>query len=579
VIFAREHAGIVAVVASLTTGYAHGEAGLSGYLEYQGRQEAQDKGADTAAQLATLRTDFWSTLGPAWIGDVSGGLGLTFSETSTDGLSQSGTEVTGAARLRLLSRSWFPFEAFAERTDSRIEGELAGQDYLQTSYGFNQSFSPPAGARYGLSYRHTDRVESPGMPGQPESASAEDFVSLAINRAFQFHQLDFRSDYDRLEKENPQRSDLRTTGVLRHRYSPGAALSVENQLFGVETDLERDLLETQTKQYQWNSNLFWRPRSEKPLFVSGSLLASQFDQADQNGSTDRQLVQVSGNVSYQKTSALSLRASASLANEQTPAREGSLSSLRAGATYAPGDIPLGNWRYRYSLGADVGNRNGEIGRSVQDAGVFLSHGASRPHSLWQGTGGTNLTQQLGTSYNSENRSENTLQHTASWDWNRYAQEKTLSMRALASDSRRIDGTDVAFQLLNFQITGTQQLSRQSSWSGNVTLQSAASTNEGARTPWISTAGANVSYQHFRAFDIPRLHYSSELRAMSEGLVQAVSQDGFATEQRETWSWTNRFDFAIGLTQLSLRGQVYEVQSNRGWLFNFFLRRYFGTRPR
>ncbi|MFN0316307.1 MAG: hypothetical protein ACKVQA_14880 [Burkholderiales bacterium] len=579
----REHSALagaaVVAVLILAMDRAHGQAGLTGYLDYQGRWEGQEVGVDAKTHLATLRTDFWSSLGPAWVGELSGGLGLTFSDTSVDGLSQSGTEVTGGAKLRLLPRSWFPFEAFAERSDSRIDGELAGPDHQQTTYGFTQSFVPPAGARYGLSYRHTDRAEIALDPGMAGTNTAEDFVNVTINRAFQFHQIDFRSDYDHLEQDNPWRSDLRTTGVLRHRYSPGAALSIESQLFGVETDFERDLGETQTSQYQLNSNLFWRPRTEKPLFISGSLLGSQFDQADVNGSTDRQFVQLSGNASYQRSPALSLRASASLANERTSTRDGWLSSVRGGASYAPADIPLGKWRYRYSLGADVGNRSGDTEGSVQDIAASLSHGVSRPHSVWKGSGGTHLTQQLGTTYNSEGNSESTLQHTAIWDWNRYAREKTLSMRAMASDSRRIDGIDITFQMVNFQVTGTHQISRQSSWTGNVTAQSAASSNQGARTPWLSAGSANITYHHFRALNIPRLRFSSELRAMSEGLAQAVAQDGFSTEQRELWSWANRFDYTIGLTQLSLRGQVQETEGNQGWLLNFLLRRYFGMRPR
>ena len=62
--------------------------------------------------------------------------------------------------------------------------------------------------------------------------------------------------------------------------------------------------------------------------------------------------------------------------------------------------------------------------------------------------------------------------------------------------------------------------------------------------------------------------------LTEDLAFAV-EDEFSKNQRETAAWINRLDYLIGRTQLSLRGQVSQIDGRHYQLLYFQARRYFG----
>lgn len=557
---------------------APAQPAVSGYLEYQGRGETREEQGNSYVNLVTVRADASTPLGESWIADLTAGVGLTFSETSQDALSQTGSDVTGNARLRVLPRSRIPFEAFVERRNSQVDGELAGPNYSQTVYGFSQAFLPSPAERYALTYQHTDRDDERPDQTPPLSHTRDDFVSLAMNRTFSSHQLDFHSDHDRIERDNPLQSDRRDVNVLRHRYTPDTSLSVDNMVSLVDSRVQSDSSGTGSKQNQATSSLFWRPATAKPLLVTGSVLASGFESSTDEAQSESRLFLLSAGANYQVTAALSARASASYSENHILFSDVRSSLVKSGLTWSPGDVALGGWSYRYAVSGDIGSRSDTATGDVQEGVATFSHGASRNGRLWGGTRGISLTQELSALHDTIGRNEDRLVHTAAVDWSTLGDSSSAYVRAFASDNRRIDGENTGFQMVNLQASGTQQVSRFSSWNGSLTGQMTRNVAPGVSSPWTSSASADITYRHEKVFGVPLLRFSSQLRVLTDDLIIALN-DRIATERKETASWTNRLDYTVGRTQLTLRAAVTEVDGKRYGLLHFQLRRFFGALPR
>jgi len=559
---------------------AAAQQAVSGYLEYQGRRETREEQGNSHVNQVTMRADAYTPLGGAWLADLTAGLGLTFFETKQNELSQTGSDVTGIARLRVLPRSPIPFEAFVEQRNSQVEGELAGPDYSQTVYGFNQVFLPSAAERYALTYQHTDRYDEQPRQTLPLSHTNDDFLGLAINRAFSNHQLDFHSDHERIERDNPLQSNGSDVNALHDRYMPNTSLSVDTLVSLVDFQQQFNDIGTRTIQNQATSSLFWRPATAKPLLVTGSVLASGFETSTDGAQSENRLLLLSTGANYQATAALSARASGSYSENRTLIADVRSSLVKTGLTWAPGDIALGSWSYRYSASGDIGSRTDNTIGSAQglEGVVTLSQGASRIGQLWGGSRGISLTQELSTLHGTAGDNEVRLINTAAVDWSTLGGSRSAFVRAFASDNRRMDGETTGFQIVNLQASGTQQVSRFSSWNGSLTAQTTRNTAVGLSTPWNGSASADVTFLHEKLFGVPLLRFSSQLRLLTDDLVTAVN-DSINTQRKETVAWTNRLDYILGRTQLTLRGSVAEVDGRRYDLLYFQLRRFFGTLPR
>ena len=65
---------------------------------------------------------------------------------------------TGNGILRLFPQSRFPFELFAEKSDSRTDTDLTGLTIDRTRYGVNQSYISEGGASMSVGYERSDQT-------------------------------------------------------------------------------------------------------------------------------------------------------------------------------------------------------------------------------------------------------------------------------------------------------------------------------------------------------------------------------------------------------------------------------------
>lgn len=566
------------VVGLMACADARAQERLVGYLEYQTRKESREGIGQFGTNAATLRVDGHTHVWEPWFASLSGGIGLTWRSTHQPDASQSGVDVSGSARLRLFPRSAFPLELFVDRTDTRTSGDLVGPDYAQTVVGLLQSYSTAAGTRYSVNFRHTDREDHRVDLTPSTTRTTDDFLTLTANRAFDHHQLDARVDHDRLVRDNPMRTDTRDVGLVRHRYTSDRALTIDTLASLVASRTDDVFDDARATSNQWNSNLFWRPATLRPVIVTGSFVMSGIETSSGAAVSDIRTTVGTAGVSWQYTPTLALRSSVNVARTET-ATDTSMSSLaRVGANYSPLDIPWRAVSYRRAMSGDIGYRTDErTDLSVPEVAATASHGVSYATPFQGGSASAVATQMVTTLRSGTLQTDSRLTHSASLDWS-VAQLATYgSLRLLATDTRRFEPEPSTFQLLNLQGSGRYQVNRLAGWQGSVTVQATRSESPQADVPWVTNTSASITYRHERVFGVPLLRFTSEWRALSDELAQST-RDGFSLDHRARWTWTNRLDYIVGRLQFSVRESVGEVDGRAQALVFFMVRRYFSQLP-
>ena len=510
-----------------------------------------------------------------WFAQVSGGLGLSLSSSSSSsGFSSNMTDnkvksnvITGNAALNLLPYSRFPFEAHFDRSDNRLATGLSAIDssYQSTRYGLTQRYRTLAGdAQYMASY---DR-------NMWESAvfgtDQQDLLRLEMTKRLAKQTLQINGDINNTERQKTNESTMLDTLVVRHSYIPDPTLSVENLGNLSRTNYRLRQGETDLRYLQLSSSAFWRPAG-KPLTVTGSARLFGMNSGS-SGGTPSALRSASANLGayYELSKHIRLNGSANVNINDGNGAQTVASNQSAGITYQPEAFDLATFRYNGFASGTVSNRINPID-SGQHLALQLGHSLNRSMGLGAGTLGLNLNQTASSDVDSSIPTILRLTHSGSLAWSHAQGEKNTFLRLSASDSRAVSGTNDFFQLLNLQASRNEGLSRNASWTGNLTIQAVrqktgvmpfavdAAPVVAAPVTTFTTSSADLSYRHQRAFGVPRLRFVSELRIYGDMPLPVFA----GPRQQESRSWENRLDYSIGRVQLRLSARVSEINRNNG----------------
>ncbi|MDH5470159.1 MAG: hypothetical protein OEX75_06180, partial [Gammaproteobacteria bacterium] len=294
---------IVMLVTSEQSGAEMPPVRVWGELGYDFRQENFENGNDALENAIITRLNGSTYLYQPWVATIEGGIGLDLRRTERDTVDTSSNNVTGYGRLRLFPQSRFPFEAFADVTDSRSDSDLAGLDVERTRVGFIQRYTSTRGDAYKLRYEHTkhlnDSRSSAGTSVVREDVA--DLVQASYNKSFNAHNIYFDSQLNVVDRvDSPDRNKTMFTS-LRHTYTPGPTLSAEDMLTYNVTDLQQALTDIRTGVLQLHSIGFWRPRTDRPLRINATLRA--LDRTTESGGVDSSLQSATGTIgaTYQWT--------------------------------------------------------------------------------------------------------------------------------------------------------------------------------------------------------------------------------------------------------------------------------------
>ncbi len=529
---------------------------VSGHLGYSYRSFDSDSTEATSNQLIgglRAHTYIWQP----WFATFDAGLTLSADDSETDdGTTSSSTTskvMTGDALLNLLPESRTPFRLLYQATDSRVDDvtitnplvTLIGDEFKTTNLELRQSYITEAGHR--LQARYGNRTWDSDVRGTFE----DQLMGL---------ELDWRPAKQRLiAKANIQTTEHDITGReqdnlivdVDHYYFPATDLRLDSKAsyYDLETSFDGStgLVDTTTTNIaQASSFAFWRPIDQR-WTVSGG--ARVFSMEGENGAqtSEQTRLSLTAGSFYQYSKRLRFDISAGYSNADVNGASEGILNGRLGALYQSDLMNVGRYTYQW-FGTAAADGQSTPDEDMQGLSGSLGHDLQR---TWLTGEASLLRMTLSQVFNEDLQFGNDgdtahrLDHSGSLAWNQSAWGGSTLLQLTLSDSRNFGDADDEQQLVNFQASRTQNISRRSSLSGHLTLQTVRRDfGGGSNDGTVTTTTAQVNYQHSQVFGVPRLLFRSDLR-----LSEASTDEGLDRNE-----WENRLDYSIGLvnTSLSLR---------------------------
>jgi hypothetical protein len=584
--------------AGLLSDWAPPQLKLSGWISYNFNTLRGPDGEAMTAQLATASLTGKTFLVQPWLATLEGNLRLSgnwtrVSEPDTlrfgpaPDLHSRDLVASGRAQLDVFPRSRFPLQLHLERTDSRHDTNLApGFDYRIDALRIVQRYRPEGDA-YSVMGRYDRRVQAgSGFRDVQDSLEGEYATQWKHNA------LSVGANFSQVRRQLAGDRTRYLSLVGRHQYVPDDSLSVNTTVNATRTQETYAAAPSDLTALQLASHGYWR-KAGAPLALTASIrglaLRESMSDLSVNG------LAASLGATYQLDPRVQLTGTGSVALNSNNGHDTQHFGGSAGANWnAPSVEVLGMQYERFasaSVGANVSLGAPEGTETMTNAGLQAGHSLHLTKRLSANSVAiVTGTQTLTGSYSHTNSAlqpaggpQRTLLTSASAAWNSVQGSKSAFARIGWSDSREL-GTEARFQLWNFQLSGTWEIDRWQSITGELTLQRSVRHDEPGVTPNIYELGGSgvartrggsgeISYQHQRFFGVPGLRFTSRFRLAQDVLSQAGMLPNLL--DRETRMWENRLDWSVGRLETGLLYRLSEVDEKARHLLMFRVQRSFG----
>jgi len=533
---------------------------VSGSVGYTFRSLSNDRIDDVSNQLLGtlhLRSYLWEP----WFATVEGGATIAKDSSDLDDGQNSSSSTsdiyTGDLALNLLPESRTPFRLVYQATDSRVDNttvdnpliRLSGEDFKTTNLDLRQSYITEEGHR--IQARYGTRTWDSDINGK----YTDDVAGVELDWRPERQRLLFRGNVETIDQTRTGRHQDNLLLDLDHYYFPSDDFRVDTKISHYNLDTTFDgstgLVDTtNTDMTQASSFTFWRPTDRRWTVSAG---ARAFTMAGDNSaqSSDQSNIGVTAGAFYQYSKHLRFDGSATFTKGEVSSASQTTNTQHLGALYQSDLAEVRGFTYEW-YGSGALENQGDPDRQLQSVGATLGHDAQK---IWMAGPAASLRLSLSQSVNGllstgDGYSSERLDHNASLGWNESAADGTTLLQATVSDSRNFGDLSDQQQLINFQASRYQTISRRSTLSGSFTLQtvvrdfSTGSPYITSNNRTVTSATGQVTYTQQTLFDVPRLQFNSDLR-----VSQASTNEG--ADRNE---WENRLDYTIGLvdTSLSLR---------------------------
>ena len=473
--------------------------------------------------------------------------------------------VNGGGQLNVVPLSKFPFEAHFQLNDSRATtDQLVGTSYASERFGFTQRYFREDGdALLGW-----DRnIQHDVVTGR----DTQDTLQLRITTKLGEHDLQFNGDRSDNRRDSTGEKAIVNSLALQHSYAPDPTISISNFFNVSQSNYELLSGGSGSRLVQLSSNAFWRSENS-PLTVNGGVRMFAVD-SDLTGLSvvgspaNNKTVNANANlgINYEFSRFTRLSASLNVNQNENNGLKSISSSQQAAVNYAPDNLMFGDFSYRWGTSAGVSSNQTSNADSQTQLSLQFNHSLSRSIRLSGGSAvGMDVSQ--GVAFNLGGQSDalnpvatKQLTHSGSLSWDFPQVSGAPQFRLSASDSRSLDGPRDFYQMINFQTSSNLATGPNSSWSGNLTVQSvrqgrdslpSASTNAPINVSdpdFVTNSSGSVNYQNQRTFGVRRLRFTSDLRLNGQSLLPVFG----GSKVQELAAWQNSLDYSIGRTQLRL----------------------------
>lgn len=536
---------------------------LSGHIGYTMRSLSGSSDSDTTSNqlrgAVNARTYLWRP----WFATANAGVRVTQDSTDYEGggTSNNTTIVTGDLDLNVLPKSRSPFSLSYRTSDSRVDliapaspvTTLGDKEFTTRRLELKQSYFNEQGDRFQARY---DRNKWSAKGGE---SYREQLFGLEMDMRRAKHTLAARTSYQETDRNVLDQSTETSVLNVDHFYHPTRALRLDSMVsyFDSESTSNQPLNSTNqgdstTDLGQLSSFLFWRPYN-RPITMSAGVRFFDLKGRTVGNTTNQMSMSASGGLFYQYTKNLRLDANVQVSTNDNDQDRTTASKARGGALYQS-DVHEIFSGFTYQWHASGSGQTQDTGdQSIHSFELQLGHDAQR---LWltegRGTFRFSASQNVsGTEQGGDaDTSTQRLDHSGSLSWDKAGDGGTTMLQMTVADSRALGDQENDQQFANFQALRNQTLSRRSSLSGNLTVQTVRRDFNGQGDDDTVTATGQINYRHIGILKVPQLRFQSDLR-----LSKAATDDGV-----DRTEWENRLDYAIGLLDTSLSWRYIALDS-------------------
>ncbi len=541
---------------------------LSGEVGYAYRLMKGDNSETAGHQLRGAirgRSYLWQP----WMATVDVNLRLTQDNTDykarsagSPGASNSTTTLTtGELNLNVIPQSRFPISISYQANDSRVDTVNTVTSPL-TSAGSREFSTKRFSLRQNITAGKASRFKWNFDANRWDSSNSEKYSDWLLGGStdlgFGDHRVQLRGNYKSIDRAVLSQESTNLTLSGDHFYlNPERALRVDTstdyyqyQTKGVASDTVFSNGEVDTTSLQASSFVFWRPVNRKVSASAGVRVfnlasdAISTNTADDVISNETELLSLNATAAglYQYTKNMRFDGSVNFSVNDNGTEDNNSYLGRLGALVQSDihEIPFG-MKYQWNASASAQTQGIERDRDYQTMSVSLGHDANRS---WMNDEKSSVlrfgwSQAVNASFESGDEDTNAqrLDHSVNLGWDSYGARDSTYSQLTVSDARTLGDRESDQQLVNLQLSRTQNLSRRSSLTGNITAQSVRQNFAGQdESEVLTTTTGAINYQLSRLFGIPRLRYGFDAR------VSRASQDS-GIDRSE---WENRLDYSVGL---------------------------------
>lgn len=516
-----------------------------------------------------------------WMATVNGGINyansLSGSSGNLGGLGMPNSSVNGNAELRVFPYSRYPFAASFSQGESFTGYGIGAPNTQNTRFKLDQTYTPwHRKDQYAVSLT---RLINGGLNLPKSREDTLDFRASTTRYAKQSHSVDGSSSLLHLPLTG---TVLNNRLVSSHSYTPDSSISFSGGSNANYTNTHVAQTVSNIALLQLNGFASWRPEGAPYYLVSairglGMNSSSDSGQAPSKRITNRGVfTNVSGVYTINRYINLSASANYSTQdNNGTRTQSGSLASNQnANVNYPLPSINFGDLHYSRGVSGSFSNRSStQAGRhATQTMSVSPRHSLGRSLDWMGAKVALNLGQSVAIGKTSRAPETAAISHVGSVNLSHSAGKKVSTLSMSASDSRALMGVKTASQMINLQAGLDIEVNHNSSWTGNLTMQAARSSDGQMMSPFISSSSANLGYRNQRMFNIPRMIFKSDLRMASKSLMPVLAN----TQAEPTLYWANNLTYNLGRMQMRLEGDLSQVQNVTSTLIMFTVTRSFGA---
>lgn len=537
---------------------------LSGEVGYVYRMLKSDTEETISNQLrGAIRGQTY--ISQPWIATVNANLRMTqdntsYSLTSNPNINDSTTTLTtGELNLNVIPQSRFPLSISYQANDSRVDTVNTITSPL-TASGSREFETRRLSIRQSLDLRERGRYQLNYDANTWESTNSEKYSDWLLGGngdiSWDKNRIQLRGYYKVIDRAALSQESTNTTVSGDHFYYPTRDLRVDTSAdyYSYETKAQPSAVvfsngERETTSEQLSSFVFWRP-TDSPFTASAGVRLFMLDsEAGSSNSgpsaianeTELTSVNATAGGMYQYSKNLRFDTNVNFSVNDNGTNDNNSHLGRVGALFQSDyHEVLGGANYQWYSSA-AGQIHGSDGDDRNTLSANLGHDVNR---AWMNDDKTStlrvgLSEALSAAFEGGDADSDTqrLDHSATVGWDSYGGSGTTYAALTLSDARTFGDSESDQQLVNAQLSRTQNLSRRSSLTGNITAQSVSQKFSGQNDSETSTTTTgSVNYQHSRLFGMPRLRFGSDLRLSRASESQGVDRS----------EWENRLDYSVGL---------------------------------